>query len=402
MDSRIRVLHIITNLPVGGAQDNTLLTVERLNRDKYHLTLLCANDGLWVRRAKMIKNLDLIFVNQLRRKIHLTKDFMAFWKIYQILRKGQYNIVHTHSSKPGVLGRLAAKLAGVPIVVHTIHGFPFNDFMNPIIQKFYIMAERLLSKLSDKLITVSNLNLQKALRLRFAPVGKFVNIYSGIDFRRFDSPTDIRKKKKDLGIANGDKVVGMIGRLSKQKAPLDFIQAMGKVLTKRQDVQILLVGDGELKAETLALSKQLNIDSRLKILGFRDDVPELLHLIDIFVLTSWWEGLGRSLTEAMYTARPVVATDVDGVPELVEDGRTGLLVQPNDIQAIAEGVLHLLENEGEAEELGQNAAKRINEAFRADVMVGYLDRLYQELLSKKGIKYHSIAHKQRKTSAVRR
>jgi len=366
------------------------------------VTLLCANDGAWVNRAQAIDDLNLIFVNELRRKIHPVKDVIALWKIYKILRQGQYDIVHTHSSKPGGLGRIAARLAGVPIIIHTIHGFPFNDFMNPLLRRIFIAAERFLSNLSDRLITVSTLNRKKALDLGFAPSDKLINIYSGINFERFERPINVNEKKRELGISNGDKVVGMVGRLSKQKAPLDFIQAMNRVLERRRDVQLLLVGDGELKEDTLALSRQLNMDSRLKILGFREDVPELLRLLDVFVLTSWWEGLGRSLTEAMYTARPVVATSVDGVPELVENEKTGLLVQANDIQAIADAILHLLENEREAAALGQNAANRINQAFSADTMVSHLDRLYQDLLSKKGIDSPTIAQTQRKTSAAYR
>ncbi|MFQ5823196.1 MAG: glycosyltransferase family 4 protein [bacterium] len=381
--TRIRVLHIITNLPIGGAQDNTLLTVERLNRKKFDVSLLCSSEGQWLQRALQIKDLNLIFVDELTRKIQFVYDIIAFCKIYNIIKRGGYTIVHTHSSKPGFLGRLAAKLVGVPIIVHTIHGFPFHDFMNPIVKQFLIMIERFLSKISDKLITVSKLNLEKAVKLRLAKRSKFVNVYSGIDFEKFEVDVDVQTKKRELGILNSEKIVGMVGRFSVQKAPLDFIKAIPEVVKARNDVRFVLVGDGELREKINKLSKKLRIDSKLHLLGFREDIPELLHIFDIFVLTSLWEGLGRSLTEAMYTGRPVVATNVEGVPELVKNGETGILVHPKDIQSIAQGILTLLSDEQRAKQMGHVAKQRITKSFRADKMVQDLENVYHKIILEK-------------------
>ncbi len=378
--NKVKVLHIITNLPVGGAQDNTLLTVEKLDRRKYDVSLLCANEGEWTYRAQRIEGLKLFFVDELKRKIHPVLDILSFWKILRIIKSENFDIVHTHSSKPGGLGRVAAKLAGVPIIIHTIHGFPFNDFMHPIVRHLFIVAERFLSRLSDSLVTVSTYNLKKAVQLKFAPRSKFRNIYSGIDFGRFEVTLGLEQIRNELGISNGEKVVGMIGRLSEQKAPLDFVNAMPKILQAHHDVRFLLIGDGELKEQTLDLARKLKVDSKIQILGFRDDVPELLHLLDIFVLTSLWEGLGRSLTEAMFMGKPVVATNVEGVPELVKNNETGFLVEPRNIDSISEAVISLLSDSNTAQRLGRNAAKRINSEFQADSMVARIDNLYQELL----------------------
>ncbi|MCG8607097.1 glycosyltransferase, partial [bacterium] len=193
---RIGILHIITNLPVGGAQDNTLITVERLDRSKFDVTLMCSDEGQWVDRARKIKDLKLEFIDKLTRRIRIFNDIIAFLKIYRILRQGDYKIVHTHSSKPGVLGRFAAKFAGVPVIIHTIHGFPFHDFMNPVLNHLLIRLERILSRLSDRLVTVSTLNLEKANKLRLADPYKLVNIYSGIDFKRFDIEIDREAKRR--------------------------------------------------------------------------------------------------------------------------------------------------------------------------------------------------------------
>lgn len=384
-DRKIKVLHIITNLPIGGAQDNTLLTVEHLDRSKYDVTLICAKDGDWVVRANEISHLRIFYLDDLVRRIHPLKDILALLKLFKNIRKEKYDIVHTHSSKPGFSGRIAAKLAGTPIIIHTIHGFPFNDFMHPVLRRTFILLERFLSKLSDKLITVSNLNLRKAVELKFDKSHKFINIYSGIDFSKFNSSIDIPQQKQDLELRPQDKIIGMVGRLSEQKAPLDFIRAIPDVLKIYKDTMFLLVGDGELRQNIESLIETLQINSRVKILGFRDDIARLLQVFDIYVLTSHWEGLGRSLTEAMYMGKPAVATRVEGVPELVEHGKTGLLVSPKDIKGISDGIIKILSDQKLAVKLGKAARQKVAEHFEAKVMVEKIDWLYQQLLKKRNI-----------------
>jgi len=389
---KIRVLHIITNLPVGGAQDNTLITVERLDRHQFDVTLMCSPDGEWRERAENIPDLELIFVDALTRPVHPFYDTVAFWKLCTLIKRGGYDIVHTHSSKPGVLGRLAARVVGTPVIIHTIHGFPFNDFMPRAVTWGLVVLERWLSRLTDRLITVSKLNLEKATRLKLAPPEKFVNIYSGIDFHRFDTPADPARKKAELGVGNGAPVVGMVGRLSKQKAPLNFVRAIPHVLQQRRDARFVLVGDGELRQSVETLARKLGVADKLCLLGYRDDVPELLRTFDVYVLPSLWEGLGRSLTEAMYSGCPVVATSVEGVPELVRHEETGLLVEPNDVPALAARILELLNDRDKAQRLARAAKQRIDENFRADVMVRALERVYQETLAAKKVDPDRVRH----------
>lgn len=379
MMQKTKVLHIITNLPIGGAQDNTLITVERLNRERYSVALMCAPEGEWVQRAREIPGLDLVFVPNLIQKINLLKDFAAFWNIYKYIRKGQFEIVHTHSSKPGFLGRIAARIAGAPIIIHTIHGFPFNDFMNPFIRKVFIIIERMLTHFSDCLVTVSKLNLEKAIKLRIAKRQKFVNIYSGIDFKKFDVKIDVKSKRSEIGIIDGRAVVGMVGRLSQQKAPWNFIKSVPYVLDRYKETIFLIVGDGELMSEMKNLACDLGINDNILFLGFRDDLPEILRILDIYVLTSQWEGLGRSLTEAMYVGCPVIATGVEGVPELVQNGETGVLVPVNDPVALSKEIIEMLLDRAMRKRLGRMARLRINQSFKANIMVKNIDELYQRL-----------------------
>jgi len=379
---KIKVLHIITYLPVGGAQDNTLITVEDLDKARYDVTLLCARKGEWVDRALAVRNLKIIFIDELLRKIHPVYDLVAFFRIFRLIRIEKYDIVHTHSSKPGFSGRLAAKMAGVPIVVHTIHGFPFHEFMNPVASKFFILLERLLSKFSDKLITVSKLNMKKAISLKLAGKDKFVNIYSGIRYNKFQGPFNTIKIKQSLHISSSLKIVGMIGRLSEQKAPQFFIQSIPEVLKQHKKTHFILVGDGELRKPLEKLCRRLKIEDCVHFLGYRDDIPELLSIMDVFVLPSLWEGLGRSLTEALYMKRPVIASDVEGVPELIEHGKTGLLVKPKDKNSISSAILYLLKNPDIAIKLGNQGRRRVIDNFEAKKMVHEIDLLYQKLLKK--------------------
>ncbi|MEE4311332.1 MAG: glycosyltransferase family 4 protein [candidate division KSB1 bacterium] len=376
---KIKILHIITNLPVGGAQDNTLITVDELDKERYEVTLMSAEEGDWLDRALKMKNVKLIFVNELVRPIHLIYDIIALLRIYRIIRKGRYDIVHTHSSKPGFSGRIAAKLAGVPIIVHTVHGFPFNDFMNPLLRSFFITLEEALAKISNVLVTVSKLNFQKIVDLKIADPARLVNIYSGIYFDKFDKKTDVVSKKKELGIDPKMKVIGMVGRLSNQKSPQYFLDAIPAIAEAHPDTRFLLIGDGELRDALEKRIKKLGIHDRTQILGFRDDVPDLLQVMDIYVLSSCWEGLGRSLTEAMYLKKPVVATAVEGVPEIVETGKTGVLVPPRDPESISRAVISLLGDPAQTKELGENAHRKVAKKFSAHKMVEQIDQLYQEL-----------------------
>ncbi|MEJ2627862.1 MAG: glycosyltransferase family 4 protein [bacterium] len=377
---KIRLLHIITHLAIGGAQDNTLLTLEKLDKNKYDITLLCGKSGQWIQRAHSIPDIKIIFINELIRKIHCFYDIIALIKIFFYIKKNKFSLVHTHSSKAGFSGRIAAKMAGVPVIIHTIHGFPFHDYMNPVKKIFFIILERLLAKISTKLITVSKLNLKKALDLKIDQDNKFVNIYSGIEFEKFEKRIQQRKIRNNLNIDDNIKVISLIGRLSKQKAPQYLLKAVPEIISQYPDVLFLLVGDGELKKYLIKLTKKLNIIDKVLFLGFRKDIPEILQITDIFVLTSLWEGLGRSLTEAMYMGKPVIATRVEGVPEIVQHEKTGLLVKPKDYKGVATSINKLLGNPRFREKLGKNAHALVAKKFSAEKMVKAIDSVYQKII----------------------
>ena len=375
----VRVLHLITHLGVGGAQDNTLLTVKGHSRARYQVHLMAGQHATdWENRGQ--EYADAYFqLPSLQRSLHPLADRRALQQLTNHIKKHNYTIVHTHSSKAGIVGRLAARRAGVPIIVHTIHGFPWHDYMSPLKRWFYIQIERYVATFTDALITVSELNKKEALAVHLAPPEKLTTIYSGIDLNRFQISVDRVSKCKELGLDADLPIVGTVGRLSKQKAPLDFVRAAKNTLQSRERVQFVLVGDGPLENE---VREAIGDENRIKLLGFRDDVPELLAVLDVFALSSLWEGLGRALTEAMILGRPVAATAVNGVPELIIHGETGLLSPPRQPLVLAENILWILDHPDEAQSMARSARDRILSQFGAEHMVEQIEALYEKLLIK--------------------
>jgi glycosyltransferase involved in cell wall biosynthesis len=367
---------------IGGAQDNTLLTTEGLSRNRFEVHLAAGEDQIdWEARAK--SSCDAFFsIPALRRPIQPFTDLKALFHLKDLIEANHYHIVHTHSSKAGMLGRIAARLAGTPVVVHTIHGFPWHDYMSDFKKDAYILNERLVASFCDALITVSRLNQSEAVELGIAPAEKFTTIYSGINLEAFQVDIDRNAKCSSLNLDPSRPIVGTVGRLSQQKAPLHFVRAAKAVLAKRPDAQFVVVGDGPLNEEVRDVTDE---EDRIRLLGFRDDVPHILSILDVFALSSRWEGLGRAVTEAMIMGLPVAVTAVNGVPEIVDHQETGLLSPPESPSKLAENILWLLNHPDQARLMGRRARKRVVPAFSAERMVAQIEALYDRLLVEKEI-----------------
>ncbi|BFM39377.1 glycosyltransferase family 4 protein [Synechocystis sp. LKSZ1] len=378
-----KILHIITRLVVGGAQDNTLLTVKNHDRAFYHISLASNPDGIWLDRAKNYS--DCFYpISSLVNPISPFKDWQAFWDIVAILKKEKIDIVHTHSSKAGILGRLAANYCKIP-VVHTIHGFPFHDFMPPWKKQLFITIEKKIAQKTNFLITVCELNRKEALQLGIVNQDNAQTIYSGIDFDKLDQTFDYNSLKQELNIIPETKIITMVGRLDKQKAPYYLITAFAQVLEKFPDTILLLVGEGELEESLRNQIKALNIELNVKFLGSRDDVPVILNITNIFALSSLWEGLGRAMTEAMLMGIPVVVPNIYGIPEIVHHNETGLLFEAKDTDQLANHLVFLLNNPQECQRLGKNAKVLTRRLFDGKEMVRQIEAIYEKVLSKNGI-----------------
>ena len=374
---KIKILHLITTLEIGGAQGNTLLTVEKLPRDKYEVHLAGAS-GKW--REKAAACADRLFVlKHMKRAFSPFHDVLALVEVVRILKGNDYILLHTHSSKAGFIGRLAAKLCGIPAVIHTVHGLPFHDrTFSPFFRAIFLLLEKIASHWCGFLVFVSRKNYEEALELNIAPGEKQRHIISGIEMDRFPAPGDRDEIKRKIGLDTRLPVIGTVGRIAPSSGTDLFIGASLKLLESRPDIQILIVGDGPMRDECAGL---IGGDRRFFLTGWTNDVPLFLRAIDIFVSPVRWGGVGRALTEAMACSLPVIACDADGVSEVVKDHHTGLLIPPDDEEEMAAKLVYLLENREIGVELGERAGEAVREKYSSRIMVGEIMKLYEEILS---------------------
>lgn len=378
---RVKVLHLITRL-AGGAGGNTLLSAIGMDPDRYEVVLAGGAGGrLWERaREAGIRTLE---IPSLVEQIDPRRDPVALATLMRLMRRESFSIVHTHSARAGFLGRVAARLARMPVVVHTYHSFPYHDFMSAGRRRFFIQLERVARPLTDAFIAVSPRVAREAVEMRLAPPGSIRVVPSSIDIDTVPREPE-PALRRELGLSPERPVVGTVGRFVLQKAPLDFVRMAGRVAKERPDVQFVMVGDasGEsipLEQATKAEAARLGLDIRFT--GYRKDAPRVAALFDVFVISSLYEGLGRSLTEALASGRPVAATAVNGVPDLVIPGATGLLGPPGRPEELARSVLWLLDHPEEARRMGEQGRDSVrSSAFSPATMCGLLDEEYSRLL----------------------
>jgi len=360
-----------------------MLTAALLNPDRYDVDVISGPqtgpEGSLIEEVRA-RGVPLTIEPTLVREINPIRDLLALIRLTRFIKHGRYTIVHTHSSKAGILGRWAAYLAGVPIIVHTVHGWGHHERQHPAVRRFYMLLERATQRFTARLIVVSPRNTQKGLSDGIGTPEKYITIRSGIELDRFRQPTRPREAvRAELGIPLQSPVVGTVTRLSPQKAPLDFVAAAAHVAAQRPDVHFVVVGDGPLRADVETEMTALSLTERIHLTGIRRDVPDLLHSFDLFALTSLWEGLPRVLPQAMAAGLPIVATAVDGNAEAVTDGVNGFLTPPGDPQAMAVALLRLLDDPALASRMGDAGRSRAEE-FGARKMVSDIAALYEALL----------------------
>jgi len=383
--ARAKVVHVVTRLDLGGAQQNTLHTVAHLDPSRFEAVLLCGEGGLLDPEARALADngtIRLRVIPHLVRELHPLKDLVALLEIWSVLWQERPAVVHTHSSKAGILGRFAAFLAGVPVVVHTFHGFGFHERMPSLLRGVYEAVERAAAACSTRLIFVSEANRAQAARLGLGEPRAYRLIRSGVALAAFPAKIPSKEQKKaSLGLRMHKPLVLGVGNFKPQKNPEDFLKAAEWILERAPETSFLYVGDGPLRAPLQARILGRGLAGKIVFPGWRRDVPELLAAADVFALSSLWEGLPRSLIEAMKSGLPCVAYAADGVRDVLKDGATGLAVEPGDWRALAESVLGLLQDAERAKALGRAAAAAIGPEFDIDEMVRAQERLYEELLS---------------------
>jgi glycosyltransferase involved in cell wall biosynthesis len=375
---RLRVAHINANF-ADGSGGITLREALALDRERYSSIIIAPEDGSLFDRAEQA-GVDVIRLRRMRRgrRVYPWADAEALRELCAHLHQGKFDLVHTHAGRAGGVGRVAAHRVGGCAIVHTFHGFPFNEFQPRVVRRALRTIERRLGRITDYFLTDGTFVASEAVRLKIAPPERVRAVVSPIDRVPPVSNAARRDARRLLGIPGGAKVVGTAARLAVQKAPLDMVRAIAAL--GRRDIYMVWLGDGDLRAHTERLIEKEGLSDRFLLVGERDDVPQLLPAFDVFAMSSRWEGLPCSVVEAMTCGIPVVATAVNSVPEVVISGTTGLVARPGDPDSLSRALAYMLDHPAEAARMAEAARINIGEQFRSDLLGQQLMEVYDMAL----------------------
>ena len=382
----MRIVHIITRLILGGAQENTLLTVDELHH-RYHdqVTLITGpaegpEGDLFDRAAQ--RGLAVEVMPELVRPIRPWVDYNAYRRLRTALRRLKPEVVHTHSSKAGIVGRAAAWHEGVPAIVHTIHGMPFGPFETSLKNRLYIALETWAARRAHAIVSVCDAMTAQALAAGVGRPEQFLTVYSGMDADAFLKPRRSREEvRRELGLADDDVAFATVARLFELKGHDDIIAVARDVLASNPSVRFVWIGDGILRNRLIAELERLGIRQSFILTGLvpPDRIPELLSAVDAVIHPSLREGLARVLPQALLVGRPVISYDVDGAREVVIP-ETGILLEPRDLGGLKKAILDLAAAPSTRAAMGQEGRRRFADQFRHETMARELRSLYERLL----------------------
>lgn len=394
----IRVLRVMHRLSISGPSLHAYYLSEYLD-ERFHTKILSgqltegeASPDYILEKMKA----PVHYLLSMEREINLLKDYKTLIEIRKIIRTYKPHIVHTHAAKSGALGRIAAWLEGVPVIVHTYHGHVFHSYFGRAKTLFFILLERMLSRISSRIITISNQQFNEIVHeLRVTPKVKTRIIPLGFDFSRFDDPDGTKRAsfRNEFGLSEKDIAICLAGRITAIKNHEMFIEALKIIFnTYPHHIYAFIVGDGELKSRLIEICNQSGIQigitedkkSAIVFTSWRSDMPEVFNGIDINCLTSLNEGTPVTAIEGMYCKKPIVSTRVGGVPDLVANGKSGILTPSRNSAAFAEAVISLIANEDLRQKMGEEARKSAYD-FGVEKLITNISGLYMELIEKKGI-----------------
>jgi glycosyltransferase involved in cell wall biosynthesis len=381
----LKITHIITRLVVGGAQENTVATVLGL-REKFGVEVNLISgptigpEGSLESEFKNSSEL-LTTVPELVRPIHPLKDFAALRKLEKIFREQKPDIVHTHSGKAGILGRVAAKRAGVPIIIHTIHGPSFGKFQNGLSNFIFRAAEKYAACATTHFIVVADAMKNQYLAAGIGKPDQYAKIFSGFPLEPFLAAKNDLELRKKLGIAADDFVVGKIARLFKLKGHDDLFAIAPELIRRNPKIKFLLVGDGEWRGRFEKMADELDLRNHFIFTGLipPDEVPKYVGIMDALVHLSLREGLPRALSQALAAGKPVVAYDCDGAREVCRDAETGFLIPPGDLKMLSGKIIQLSNDLKLQEQFGLHGKQFVKENFAVEKMVDAIYNLYLKL-----------------------
>ncbi|MEN8221733.1 MAG: glycosyltransferase [Acidobacteriota bacterium] len=388
--NKIRVVHLITKLELGGAQRNTIFTCENLNRSKFEVFLMAGAGGILSPDPALMNNGGengeerFIYIKDLVREINPLRDFKAYRSLVKEFSKIKPDIVHTHSSKAGIIGRIAAKKAGVPFTIHSVHGFSFSPYQHILKRTIFRKIEKFVSRFTDHFIFVSAGDISAAGELGLLKRSAYSLIRSGFDFEKFkNGNVDLEEIRKKYSINKSDFVCGVIAPFKPQKGLHNLIRIAENVLKRDRRVLFLIAGDGDLREELETELERSGIRDRFRLPGFIHEIGKVIPVFDIGVSTALWEGLPQSLVQLRLLKKAVIATDIPGNNEVIKDGLNGFTVKVNNIEGFADKILYLKEKGGVRNSFASYAEDL--ESWDGNVMVRSQEELYSSLVRRETI-----------------
>jgi len=368
-------MQITANLGIGGLERVVVNLAKNLNKDRYDVTVCCLKF-----KGVLAKELEDIGI-----KVHLVPqknkgtDYFAFWKLKDIIRHEKPSIVHTHNANALVDGIIASLLCRVPVKIHTDHARNFPDTRRTM------AAERILSNYINRIIAVSTETKQNLIKYEHIQAKKIKIVNNGIEGEKYDISINILQKKKELGLDGFQHIVGLGVRLTKQKGIIHLIKAAPEILRRFPDTAFIVAGKGYLLDELINETHKLKLENNFFFLGPRMDMPEILQIIDVYVLPSEWEGLPLVLLEAMAARKAIIATDVGGNSMAIEDGNCGYLIPPQRPVILSKKIIALLDSNDLRTTLADNAYKKFKDQFGIKHTTHEYAKIYEEELLQKGI-----------------
>ena len=386
-NSDIKILQIITLFSIGGATETVVSMAEGLIQKGYNVHVatgpnITSEGSMYEVAGK--KNIPVFTFLNLKREINILRDFKIIYELSKFIKKGKYDIVHTHSSKAGVIGRIAAKLAGTKIIIHTVHGLPFHRYQPKLKKIFFIYIEKISSLFCHKLVAVTQTIIDTMLKYKIGEKDKYVMIRSAFDNDIYKIESAEKKYiiRNRFGLHATDIVIGKIARLSKLKGHEYMFKAFILVSNKIPNAKLLIIGNGELEQELKHFASQNNISNKVVFAGLisPEEIPGVIEIMDIVVHTSLLEGLARVLPQSIIMEKPVISFNLDGAHEVIRDGENGFLIEPQNEVQLAEKIIFLCKNPELILKYGKFGKNSIGDQFSSIKMVEQVESLYQSLL----------------------
>ncbi len=390
-ERKMKICHVITRMIVGGAQENTLLTIKG-HIEKGHEVVLVTGFSPG-REGELLKNVEMppfniVEIPEMVREVSPVKDLKALRKLREYFKKEKFDVVHTHSSKAGIIGRIAARQAGVPVVVHTVHGQAFHAYEKPWKKLLYITAERIAAKYCDKIYAVAQAMIDQCVDAKVAPREKYMVVYSGMDTAAFANAGRNMELRQKLGIPENAKVIVTVARLFPMKGYEEMLPAAARLVKEFPDLHFLPVGDGPMYDELQKQIADLGLSGNFHFAGLvpPHEVCDYIAQADLLWHLSLHEGLPRAVVQALAVGIPAIGYKLDGTPEVVLNGKTGYVTAPQDVDAVVARSRELLNDAALRAEMGKNGKDLVIERFAWRRMADILEEEFLKLLKEKSCK----------------